>query len=688
MQIPRLTLWYLLAAVGLVVSPHLWRLPVSISLLILACIAWRVLIYTGRAGFPSQLSKLFIVSLGLALTLMHYRGQGAGLDIAVCLLIVGAVFKLLEMREHRDMIIVICLCYVLVMAGFIYSQTILAALLALTSFVVITGALLSLQRGKELTSFGDNSRLALRMVAQSIPLGIALFILVPRVAPLWSMPIPVSSNKTGVSDEMSPGDISNLSRSAELAFRVSFADGTPSHEQLYWRGLVLDYFDGRTWRRAASSVQSPDMIRRYRDFSRGEYLGEALDYDVILEPTQQRWIYALQLAQFTASDIVQDAYYTLHKDKPLAQRYRYQMRSYLDNRTDRELPNVLLARATQLPEQDSNTQALALARRLRAAATDELAYANSVLRYFREQAFYYTLTPPPLGQSPIDEFLFTSLQGFCEHYAGSFVYLMRAAGIPARVVVGYQGGEQNPFESYTMVYQYNAHAWAEVWLQGRGWVRFDPTAAVAPERISLGAQAVLADQPGFMADGRFSMMRFRNHQWLNSLRLRLDAMDYAWNRWVISYDEDLQLQFLEGLFGEGARENLYIALGGAISLFFALAALVLLRGGGRSGHDLATRHYLRLTADLAQLGLRRQAGEGPVDYGSRVATLRPDLAEDMQSITRLYIALSYALEGESDGEGKEQRIAVLLRQIKGLRLRLLAPLQRAVLRLTPQRFQA
>ena len=221
-HIPRLTIWWMLGALALVVVPHLLRLPIWISVLIVACVIWRILIFIGRVGFPNKFLKIIIVFLALPLTIVEYRGSGAGLDAAVSLLILGTVFKLLEMRQRRDMLIVVCLCYVLTMVGFIYSQTILAALHALLTFIVITGALVTLQRDNQRSSLKGNGKLALRLVVQAIPLAIVLFVLVPRIAPLWTMPVPVSSNKTGVTDEMSPGNISNLSRSAELAFRVSF----------------------------------------------------------------------------------------------------------------------------------------------------------------------------------------------------------------------------------------------------------------------------------------------------------------------------------------------------------------------------------------------------------------------------------------------------------------------------------
>ncbi|MES3008099.1 MAG: DUF3488 and transglutaminase-like domain-containing protein [Pseudomonadota bacterium] len=670
-QIPRLALLWILAALLLVILPSMLRLPPWILMLTLGCMGWRLLIFKGRANYPGKLVKMLIVFTALPLTLFQFRTQGVGLDAAVCLLILGVVFKLLEMQYKRDIIIVIVLAYVLTMIGFIYSQTIPSGLHAVLAVAVITGTLISLSRDNARNNVRQNSRLAFQLVLQSIPLTLVLFVLVPRIAPLWTMPLPVPSNTTGVTDEMTPGDISNLSRSGELAFRVSFEGEAPSHDQLYWRGLVLDNFDGQTWRRGGRGLLDYGMISRYPSEFRGVPLGEPIAYDVILEPTQQTWVYGMQLAEVAAGDIVQDRNYSLHTQTPITQRLRYQLQSWSDYRTDLDLPGVLRARALQLPEEDLNTRSLALAQALRAAATDNRDYVTRVMQHFREQPFYYTLNPPLLGEARIDDFLFETREGFCEHYAGSFVYLMRAAGIPARVVVGYQGGESNPFENYTMVYQYNAHAWAEVWFEGEGWLRFDPTGAVAPERISQGVEAVFANQPGFMEDSGFSMMRFRDTQWLNSLRLRMDAVDYAWNRWVVSYDEDMQLAFLEDIFGERARSSLLAALGFSTALIFAIAAFFLLRGGRSQPRDPATRGFLALSADLAAVGLPRQRGEGPLDYCVRVGVARPELAAGMQKVTQLYVQLCYAGAG-SDELRQEFRLA-----LQTLRLRVLSRARRA-----------
>lgn len=680
-QIPRLALLWVLASVLLVLLPHVLRLPPWTTLLAFACMGWRLLIFTGRAGYPGKLVKCLLVVVVLPLTMMQTSTGGASVDTAVSLLLLGVVFKLLEMQYKRDIVIVIALCYVLIMVGFIYSQTIPASLYSLLVVIVITGALIALNRDNSRSTFGSNSSLALRIVLQAIPLTIVLFVLVPRVSPLWTMPLPVSPDKTGVTDEMTPGDISSLGRSGELAFRVSFEGQAPAHEQLYWRGLVLDLFDGRTWRRAGNRFLTFSILSRQPASSQGVGTGQPVDYDVILEPTQQTWLYALQLAELNTPDIVQDRNYGLQTAKPVSQRMRYQLRSYLQHQTDLQLSGTQRARSLQLPEEDNNPLSLALAREWRAGSPTDADYVQRVMSHFREEAFYYTLNPPVLGEASIDDFLFNTREGFCGHYAGTFVYLMRAVGIPARVVVGYQGGEYNPFEDYTMVYQYNAHAWAEVWFEGQGWVQFDPTGAVAPERISMGVEAVFADQPGFMEDSGFSMMRFRDNQWLNSLRLRLDALDYAWNRWVVSYDEDLQLDLMNDFFGDDARSGLVWALGITTAMLFALVAFFMLRGGKAASRDPATRLYLLLAGDLAELGMRRQQGEGAGDYCRRVSIERPELASEMEKVTRMYEQLSYGPVSQ-DSADAALLFAEFRRVLRNVRLRLLSRSKRAGLTLS------
>ncbi|MDX1489832.1 MAG: DUF3488 and transglutaminase-like domain-containing protein [Pseudohongiellaceae bacterium] len=683
-QMPRLSLLWILSAIVVILLPQITRLPWWVSALSILCVIWRIGIFSGRLSFPSKTVRFLLVALSIALTTWQYSGATLGLDTAVSVLVLGVFFKTLEMRDKRDIAIVVCMSYVLIMVGFIYSQTILSTLHALLCIVMSTGALVSVSRDNANNTLNRNLRLSTRIVLQAIPLTIVLFLLVPRIAPLWSMPLPSPSNTTGVSDEMSPGDIGRLGRSAELAFRVGFDEDIPAHSQLYWRGLVLEAFDGRAWSRNRSSFALARRMSGEPVQLQVATRGEATGYDVILEPTQQHWIYALHLADFDNADVYRDRNYVLYLANPITQRYRYKMQSFLQNQTDVQISDYARRINLALPAQDPNSRTQEFVSQLFSSASDERDYIDRVLSHFREQEFFYTLSPSLLGEASVDEFLFDTREGFCEHYASSFVYMMRAAGIPARVVVGYQGGEYNPYENYTMVYQYNAHAWAEVWLEGEGWLRVDPTAAVAPERINMGVEAVLGSQPGFLEDSRFSMMRFRNNAWLNSLRLRMDAMDYAWNQWVVSYDEDLQLSLFEDLFGEQAKTTVLWVLFLSVAMVFSFLAFVVLRTGRRAQLDPATRVYLNLLKDLRKSGIERRVGEGPRAFADRVCERRPDLAVAMTEFTQQYMRLNY-METDQDSEKRKASLQALSAAAWQLRLQALTGLDRLVLRLSPWR---
>jgi hypothetical protein len=264
------------------------------------------------------------------------------------------------------------------------------------------------------------------------------------------------------------------------------------------------------------------------------------------------------------------------------------------------------------------------------------------LAFFQQNPFFYTLNPALLNQNRVDDFLFNTQEGFCEHYASAFTFLMRAAGIPARVVVGYHGAEYNLFEDFMMVYQYNAHAWSEVWLDGEGWVRVDPTCAVSPERIEQGVEAALADDPAFMEESLLAAVGLGGFSWINTLRLRLEALEYEWNTRVVNYNEEQQFELFDELFGEIDDEKL-------ISLLVLLSGRVVIgighavtRRDGMQSRDSITQLCLKLSDELDRIGLSRLPGEGPLAYRGRVVSQRPELDSAINELTKLYVHLNYA----------------------------------------------
>jgi transglutaminase-like putative cysteine protease len=644
-QIPRAALVWILVSVAAVMLPQSLRMPLWISAIAALCIVWRILIHTGKLNYPGRAVRVLVVIFTLVVSVSQMRNIGIGLDSAAALLTLGFVFKLIEMQQKRDIYVVICLCFVMSMVGFLYSQSVLSTLYILLCILAIVSAMIALNRSPRQSDHLRTSKMAGLIMLQALPLTVVLFVVFPRIAPLWAVPIQSTGNTTGVNDEMSPGDISRLGRSGDLAFRVQFEGAEPlNHEQLYWRGLVLSEFDGTTWRRGRSrsafSVATAKADMQMQWNGRIEKLNEPIKYNVILEPTQKPWLYGLHLAESFNEKMFQSRNFELFNDGLVTQRKSYDLQSYLSSRTDVQLFDSAREQALELPA-SGNARSQEFARSLRASLATDQDYALAVLAYFAQNEFYYSLNPPLLGDDRIDEFLFESLEGFCEHYASTFTYLMRAAGIPARVVIGYQGAEYNPFENYFMVYQYNAHAWSEVWIEGRGWVRFDPTGAVSPDRISLGVEAALRDDPAFMQESLFSTSALGRLDWIRTLRLRLDAIEYEWNRRVDNYDEDVQFEFFEKLFGQVTEQKILMLLMGLASIAILAVALSVIRIEFGSRQDPINKQYARLSKELAKVGLHRLMGEGPLDYRDRVARSRPELKLVMSELTAAYIDAVY-----------------------------------------------
>jgi transglutaminase-like putative cysteine protease len=452
-----------------------------------------------------------------------------------------------------------------------------------------------------------------------------------------------------MSDSMSPGDIAKLSESPAVAFRVEFAGPVPPQQQLYWRGLALSYFDGRRW------TQSPEVQpRRPADWTGGAApawlsttaSGPPLRYRVILEPTDQPWLFALAVPASPTPRVGFTRDYRLVYGEPVYERLTYNVESWPDIRIDAgQLPVWLLRQNLQLPA-TGNPQARLMARRWLAGSGSPLQYVRDVLGWFRAEHFFYTLEPPALGDDRIDDFLFRTRRGFCEHYASSFVFLMRAAGIPARVVVGYQGGEKSPLGNYWVVRQLDAHAWAEVWLQGSGWVSVDPTAAVAPDRIQRGAEQ-MASRRDYWGDSGIGAVRYNNYRLLKGLRSLADYVNYRWHRDVLGYDSSRQDGLMQRLLGDTGLWRRLAVMGGLLLALGLVLFLWALRGQRRPLHPL-DRLYLRYCRRLARRGLVREPGEGPQAFAERVAREAPELAAEAGEFARIYAALRYRPPGTSD----------------------------------------
>jgi len=617
----------LLAAILVVTAPHAQHMPLWASAIVLALIVWRMLAAQRDWGLPSRWLLVTVAAIASVAVVLSY-GPLLGRDASVALLAVMTALKCMELRTQRDANVVMCLGYFLTITNFLYSQTILTALFMALVLLWLTATGIALQDRSRRLPPTQLARSAALMVLQAVPLMVVLFLLFPRVqGPVFGFPQATSTGVTGLSDTMSPGDLASLSLSDEVAFRVDFHTPAPKPAELYWRGPVLWDFDGRTWRIGAGAAMST------RSF---EASGPPVRYAVTLEPHHMRWLFAVDLPATRPADATLTADFQLIAARPVRVRERYEMTSYPSYRMGLDERPEALQRALRLPR-GSNPRARDLAQAFRANATSDREVVARALDLFRTQLFFYTLTPPPLGQHPVDEFLLQTRRGFCEHFASSFVFLMRAAGVPARVVTGYQGGEINPLGGYLIVRQAQAHAWAEVWLEGAGWMRVDPTAAVSPARIEIGiAAAVPRSDPlplGMRGD----------FQWLTQARFTLDSITNSWNQWVLDYTPDRQARLLSRV-GVGAPSwkslTAMLVLAAGVVLL-ALTALTLHRLR-RDQADPVQRAWRAFCRKLARAGIERADSEGPLAFAQRVCALRPALADAVQDITSRYLALRYA----------------------------------------------
>ncbi|MDG4554875.1 MAG: DUF3488 and transglutaminase-like domain-containing protein [Candidatus Competibacter sp.] len=627
-----LALTWLLAALVLAAMPHVAELPVWLSVLFAAGAGWRGFIALRGQSLPPRWLLLALALLAGAGVLIDYRTL-FGRDAGVALMVAMTACKLLETRGLRDGVVLVFLGYLLVMSNLLYSQEILMALYLFTAVLVMLAAQVLIHRPHAGLRGLAPLRLVGGMVLQAIPVMLVLFILFPRIpGPLWGLPKDAYQGRTGLSDEMMPGTVSELVRSDAVAFRARFAGVAPPPNQRYWRGPILWRFDGRRWTRLDElPANTPATFVPE---------GAAVDYSVILEPSNRRWLFALDLPASIPPRAGMTASFQLLRDQPVNEVYRYEMRSFPNYRTG-ELTAAEWQRGLQLPAR-GNPRARTLAAQWSEHMTRPEDRIGAALALFREQAFYYTLTPQLLGIDSVDDFLFRTRQGFCEHYASAFVFLMRAAGVPARVVTGYQGGETNDLGGYFIVRQSDAHAWAEVWLAERGWVRVDPTAAVAPGRVREGLYAAVAD-PGLLP---FLARRGGGgeYEWLRQLALSWDTLNNGWNEWVLAYGPDRQKEFLSGLgFGPVDWAEMTVAMTVALGGFGLLVAGW--RWRKRGARDPVTRAWQRFCARLARRGLARGPHEGPLDFTERVAASRPELAAPVREIGRLYAILRYGPTG-------------------------------------------
>lgn len=609
------------------------------------------------ARIPSWTLVLFAIASALAVRASF--GYLLGRDPSVAFLYILVGIKFLETRTVRDGTLLVALASFLLVTPFFSSQSPFAAIAVMPVLLVLGATLDALARAPGSASPRRPVEAIRRtgvMILQGIPIAALLFVLFPRIgAPLWGMPADAGAT-TGLSDTMAPGTISELSLSDAVAFRVDFDGLLPRPAQRYWRGPVLSRFDGREW----------SVVARTGTGTLTPWRAGGIAYSVTLEPHGKPWLFALDLPASLPRPVGDDgtapsAYAVLTPDQqliaraPVAQVIRYEQLSMLrdafppvDEDDGRD--------ALRLPPR-SNPRTVAFAQELRARHAGDRALVAAALAWFRDEPFVYTLTPPLLDRDPVDGFLFDTRRGFCEHYAGAFTVLMRAAGIPARVVTGYQGGEFNPRGGYLIVRQSDAHAWAEVLVDG-AWRRVDPTAAVAPSRIETGlSRAVAADEP-------VPLFARLDAGWLKNVQLVFDSLNHSWRRDVVGFNRDRQRELWRDLTLDRYAGWQIAAVAGALLLAWAGITLAL-TGLARTRRERAQVLWSEACLRLERAGLPRMPHEGPIAYAARASRRWPQFAIAFSAIAESYAALRYGPPPARAGE-HEALVATLARALEVL----------------------
>jgi transglutaminase-like putative cysteine protease len=637
---PRDLVW-LTASLLLVTAPHALRAPWWLTVLALCLYGWRFYCTLNRAPLPARWLVLAFAAAGMLGVWLEYRTL-FGRQSGVVMLMLFSGLKLLESRTHRDAAIAAFLGYFLIITNFLYSQSIPTAAAMAVGLYALTATLVGFSAPQRPAA--ANLRSAALLLLHAVPAAVALFLFFPRVeGPLWGLPRDAYSGMTGLSDTMSPGNLSELALSDAIAFRAAFEGEPPPPAARYWRGPVLWDFDGRTWSGAQGGFppfSAPQGQGRYR-------------YTVVLEPHNRPWLFALESAARVPENARMSFDGQLYASSPVRNRLLYDMVSVTNPAPrDEEAPRWL-ARALRLPA-GFNPRARALAARWREGAASDADVLARAIAFLQQGRYVYTLDPPLLGTNSVDEFLFDTREGFCEHFSSAFTFLMRAAGIPARVVTGYQGGEVNGVDRIVTVRQSDAHAWSEVYLRGRGWVRVDPTAAAMPTRVQAGLVRALPQT------AHLPLMLRPEMEWLRHVRSRWEALAHRWNVWVLAYNPERQRELMLSLGLRGADWRDMTA-----TLFTVLGVLTLgllawsLRRIARP--DPVQKAWQRFCAKLAARGIERASHEGPRDYSARAARALPGSRRAILRIASLYIALRY---GSRTSRAGAERLKRLVRQLE------------------------
>ena len=631
-QLSRVALLYLLAVLTTSLALLSRDMPPWIIGVGLGCVIWRGMVYLGRWSFPGSWQKAIGVTGCCAGIAAQYR-TGLSLDVYVALLITGLSLKSLEVYHTRSAQLFLYIAILVLMAFLLFAQGFIATLLAILQLGLIVASLVAIQSDPRCLAKHPWAPLKTGGVTLGLaaPLLIFLFIVMPRLPPLWAMPLQKQQARIGMGEDMSPGDFSKPTRSAELAFRAGFFGDIPPQSTLYWRGTVLDEFDGRRWK-----SNSDNHVHWQNTGSLPKPRSRPL-YNIVMEPHGHRWVFTLRTARLADDRISTNGDDLFRYRHEVFERVTYDVWPAETGKETQELSTSERQRYTALPN-TGNPRARELARQWRQETNSDAAIVRQALDRFH-RTFVYTLEPPLLGGDSVDQFLFETQRGYCEHFAGAFVFLMRAAGVPARVVMGYQGGQRNLQERYVSVRQYDAHAWAEVWEPAKGWERIDPTSAVAPERVEQGFAELFPESPAFET---LLGLQARGRQTLiGLLSIKLDYLDYLVGRWVLGYDPDRQQTLLRRLGLASPQALLMVFSIGFLGMLAAFLLFLHLRDRTQRREDPLTARYRQLCDQYARLGISRLPSETPLQFAERLLAEDAREAANFFAISQRYEDLFY-----------------------------------------------
>ncbi len=671
--IPHQTLIYLLSCLAFILLPHLQRAPVVLPAIWLVACFWQYKFFKQQWSLPAWPVKTGLMILAVISVWMQFQSV-LSLEFVTQLLLVTLLLKLLEMKSQRDVLILLYLSYFSVVTQLLFSQNIVAGFYVLIALTGITACLISLYQTPR-SGHWHGIKFSIKMTAVSIPLLIIAFIVFPRLDPFWSVPKASEKGKTGISDSMSPGSFSELLESNELALRVIFKGKLPDKSQLYWRTLVLDYFDGVTWKATGHSQSLLYQTELPQPFSSSELQTLLTQYKIIQEPTQQPWLFSLDTLKQASRGNYNQYHRTLAAKQPITSRIQYELSSHIQPLQPTSILSQQQRRLnTELPP-GYNPKTREFSQQFRLQFNNDEAFINGLLNKITRDNFFYTLKPPSTGKHSVDDFWFSTQSGLCEHYSQALTVILRASDIPARVVTGYQGGFLNPYDNYIMVREKDAHAWVEAWIANKGWLRIDPTFAISPERIQSGAM-----------DNTNMMNRNTDSNWGGShsalssilkLQLKWDQINFFWQQKILNFNDTIQLQLLEKLLG--STSYLRIALFIVLSFFGVSVAFFIFTYLQQQSHSKVIispeiRLYNRFIRQLEKLGIDVRESEGPNDLSHRLKRLIADKSSDDQLVSmikpallflQLYLGLQY--QPVQSKEQKDKCLVSMKRELKKFR---------------------